>query len=101
ILAVFAVAAGVIGQRLPTGFVAEEDQGYLFVNVQLPDAASLPRTDEVTRKIEGMLKDGKGVQGVLAVDGFSLLTRTAASYTAFFFVTLDPWDERRGAGLTA
>ena len=64
------------------------------MNVQLPDAASLQRTDEVTRKIEGMLEGHEGVKGVVTINGFSLLTRTAASYTAFFFVTLDPWEER-------
>ena len=101
ILAVFAVLAGLVGRRLPTGFVAEEDQGFLFLNVQLPDAAALERTDAVTRRIEAMLKESRGVKSVIAVDGFSLLTRTAAPYTAFFFVTLDPWDERRDAGLTS
>jgi HAE1 family hydrophobic/amphiphilic exporter-1 len=95
------VLAGVIGRRLPSGFVADEDQGFLLMQVQLPDAASLQRTDEVTRKIEAMLHDVKGVEGVVTINGFSLLTRTAASYTAFFFVNLDPWDERRGAGLSS
>ena len=101
ILAVFAVFAGGLGRALPTGFIAEEDQGFLLMNVQLPDAASLQRTDEVTRKIEGMLKDLEGVEGVVTINGFSLLTRTSASYTAFFFVELKPWDERRAAGLSS
>src|SRR5207247_222364 len=74
ILAGFAVLAGGLGRRLPTGFVADEDQGFLLMNVQLPDAASLQRTDAVTRKIEAMLKDWKGVQGVATINGFSLLT---------------------------
>jgi hydrophobic/amphiphilic exporter-1 (mainly G- bacteria), HAE1 family len=101
ILAGFAVVAAGLGQRLPTGFVAEEDQGFLLLNVQLPDAASLGRTVEVTRQIEKMLVDMEGVQHAVTINGFSLLTRTSASYTAFFFVTLDPWDERRRAGLHA
>jgi len=101
ILAGFAVVAGGLGRALPTGFIAEEDQGFLLMNVQLPDAASLQRTDEVTRKIEGMLKDLEGVEGVVTINGFSLLTRTSASYTAFFFVELKPWDQRRAAGLTS
>ena len=101
LLGVFAVLAGGIGRRLPSGFIAEEDQGFLLMNVQLPDAASLQRTDAVTRKIEGLLKDHKGVKRVVTINGFSLLTRTAASYTAFFFVSLDPWEERRGAGLSS
>src|SRR6267142_930292 len=101
ILAVFALLAGGLGRSLPTGFIADEDQGFLLMNVQLPDAASLQRTVEVTRKIEGMLKDFKGVQGVVTINGFSLLTRTSASYTAFFFVPLDPWHERRAPGLSS
>ena len=101
LLAGFAVLAGGLGRRLPSGFIADEDQGFLLMNVQLPDAASLQRTDEVTRKIEGILKGVKGVQGVVTINGFSLLTRTSASYTAFFFVPLDPWSERRAPGLSS
>ncbi len=101
ILAGFAVLAGGLGRLLPTGFIADEDQGFLLMNVQLPDAASLQRTDEVTRKIEGMLKETKGVRSSVTINGYSLLTRTSASYTAFFFVALDPWDERRAPGLSS
>jgi len=101
ILAAFAVLAGGLGKRLPTGFIADEDQGFLLMNVQLPDVASLQRTDAVTRKIEAMLADSKGVKSSVTINGFSLLTRTSASYTAFFFVTLEPWEERRAAGLSS
>ncbi len=101
ILAAFALLAGDLGRRLPTGFIADEDQGFFIMNVQLPDAASLQRTDAVTRKIEAMLKDFKGVHSVVTINGFSLLTRTSASYTAFFFAALDPWHERRAAGLSS
>jgi hydrophobic/amphiphilic exporter-1 (mainly G- bacteria), HAE1 family len=101
LLAGFAVVAGLLGRRLPTGFIPEEDQGYLLMNVQLPDAASLQRTDEVTRKIEKLLADTKGVRYTTTINGFSLLTRTSASYTAFFFVSLQPWDERKAPGLSA
>jgi HAE1 family hydrophobic/amphiphilic exporter-1 len=101
ILAGFTVLAGGLGERLPSGFIAEEDQGFLLLNVQLPDAASLQRTTEVTGKIENLLKDFKGVKSVVTINGFSLLTRTSASYTAFFFVALDPWDERRAPGLSS
>jgi len=101
ILAGFALVAVDLGRRLPTGFVAEEDQGFLLLNVQLPDAASLGRTIEVTRRIEEMLAETEGVEHTVTINGFSLLTRTSSSYTAFFFVTLDPWEERRGEGLHA
>jgi hydrophobic/amphiphilic exporter-1 (mainly G- bacteria), HAE1 family len=101
ILAGFAALAGGLGSRLPTGFIPEEDQGYLLLNVQLPDAASLQRTIEVTEKIEKLMAHTKGVHLTTTINGFSLLTRTSASYTAFFFISLDPWDERRGPGLSA
>ncbi|MFI5184798.1 MAG: efflux RND transporter permease subunit, partial [Vicinamibacteria bacterium] len=101
ILAGFVVLAVLIGQRLPTGFIPDEDQGYLILNVQLPDAASFQRTTEVTQKIENLLKDIHGIRYTTTINGFSLLTRTSASYTAFFFVSLEPWDERRTAGLSA
>src|SRR2546425_426448 len=101
ILAGFTVLAGGLGRLLPAGFIADEDQGFLLMNVQLPDAASLQRTVEVTRKIEDMLKEFKGVRSAVTINGFSLLTRTSASYTAFFFVALDPWDERRAPGLSS
>jgi HAE1 family hydrophobic/amphiphilic exporter-1 len=101
ILGGFTLLAGGVGRRLPTGFIPEEDQGFLLLNVQLPEAASLQRTNEVTRRIEEILTHTKGVGGVATINGFSLLTRTSASYTAFFFVSLQPWDERRGADLSA
>jgi len=100
LLAAFTVAAGLLGRRIPTGFVPEEDQGYLILNVQLPDAASFQRTTEVTRRIEDILAKTEGVLHTTTINGFSLLTRTSASYTAFFFVTLKPWDERHGDKLS-
>ena len=101
ILAGFAVLAGGLGRRLPTGFVADEDQGFLLLNVQLPDAASFQRTAEVTRRIEGILQRTEGVRFVTTNNGFSQLSGTNAPYTGFFFVVLDPWDERRGPGLSS
>jgi hydrophobic/amphiphilic exporter-1 (mainly G- bacteria), HAE1 family len=101
LLTVCTVLAGGLGRQLPSGFVADEDQGFLILNVQLPDAASLQRTDDVTRRIEDLLKARKGVKHIVTINGFSLLTRTAASYTAFLFVTLDPWHERSAAGLSS
>jgi HAE1 family hydrophobic/amphiphilic exporter-1 len=101
VLGGFALLAVLIGRRLPTGFIPEEDQGYLLLNVQLPDAASFQRTVQVTGKIEKLLADTPGVRFVTTINGFSLLTRTSASYTAFFFVSLRPWDERRHASMSA
>src|SRR4029079_11662092 len=62
ILAGFALADGIFGRRLPSIFLPEEDYGYLFLNIQLPPAASLERTDQVSKKVEAILKDTRGVQ---------------------------------------
>ena len=95
ILAGFALADGLMGKRLPASFLPEEDYGFLFLNIQLPPAASLERTDEVSRKVEAILKESDGVQYYTTINGFSLLNRVSASYNGFFFVSLKPWDERK------
>ena len=95
ILAGFALVDGVFGRRLPTSFLPEEDYGYLFLNIQLPPAASLERTDQVAQKVEKILKETEGVQYTTTINGFSLLNRVSASYNGFFFVSLAPWNERK------
>jgi HAE1 family hydrophobic/amphiphilic exporter-1 len=95
ILVGFVVLCGVLGKRLPAGFLPTEDQGYFFVNVQLPDASSLQRTDAVCKRIEEILGKTKGVKYTTTVAGFSLLSGASAPYTGFYFVSLDPWDERK------
>jgi HAE1 family hydrophobic/amphiphilic exporter-1 len=94
-LVVIGGSAILLGARLPTSFLPEEDQGYAFVNVQLPYAASLERTSEVCRKVEDILKNTPGVQYYTTVLGFSLQSQVQATYNAFFFVTLKPWAERK------
>jgi HAE1 family hydrophobic/amphiphilic exporter-1 len=94
LLAVLAVGAGFFGSRLPSSFLPEEDQGYVFLALQLPDAASLERTDKVCREIEDFLSKTPGVQYTTSVIGFSLLSLVADTYHAFFFVTFKPWSER-------
>src|SRR5262249_10183283 len=70
-----------LGKKLPASFIPEEDQGYAFVQLQLPDAASLQRTDAVMRKMDDILAHTHGIQGYDAIVGFSLLSNTSASYT--------------------
>ena len=94
ILLGFVALCAVLGKRLPAGFLPNEDQGYFFINVQLPDASSLQRTDEVCKRIEEILGKTKGVKYITTVAGFSLLSGASAPYTAFYFVSLDPWHER-------
>ena len=94
-LAIIAVVAVVMGARLPSAFLPEEDQGYAFIVAQLPYAASLERTDAVCTRIEDILKNTPGVQYYTTVEGFSLLSQVQATYNAFFFATLKPWSERK------
>src|SRR2546421_8176600 len=94
LLAALAVGAGFFGSRLPSAFLPEEDQGYVFLALQLPDAASLERTDKVCREIEDFLGKTPGVQYTTSVIGFSLLSLVADTYHAFFFVTFKPWSKR-------
>jgi HAE1 family hydrophobic/amphiphilic exporter-1 len=95
ILAVFGAAAGFFSNRVPSSFLPDEDQGYFFINLQLPDASSLRRTDEVTKRIEKILAETPGVKYTTSVVGFSLLSFVRTSYNAFFFVTLKDWDVRK------
>ena len=83
-----------LGRVLPTSFVPNEDQGFLFMQLQLPDAASLQRTDVVAHKIEKMLAETDGVQSYTTIVGFSLLSNISQSYAGFYFVQLKPWAER-------
>src|SRR6266850_2402061 len=95
------VIAVTMGKSLPSSFVPEEDQGYAFIQLQLPDAASLQRTDGVMRKMDDILAHTHGVQGYDAIVGFSLLSNTSASYTGFYFLQFDPWHERESFELSA
>jgi HAE1 family hydrophobic/amphiphilic exporter-1 len=95
VLAAVAALAVIMGGRLPTGFIPLEDQGYLFVALQLPDASSLQRTDSGAQRVTDALLHTPGIEGVIAVNGFSLLTLTQSTNTAFFFVTLKPWEQRK------
>ncbi len=97
-LVVLAIGAGWFGKKLPGGFLPEEDQGYMFVQVQLPFAASMERTDAVCRQVEQILDKTPGVKYFTTVSGFSLLSGIRNTYSAFFWVTLKDWGERRKPG---
>ena len=94
LLAVCCVAAGFFGSRIPSSFLPDEDQGFLYINLQLPNDASLERTTAGAANVEKILRDTPGVQYTTSVVGFSLLSLVQTSYNAFFFVTLKPWDQR-------
>ena len=84
---------------LPSGFLPFEDQGYFFVNVQLPDGASLGRTTQVVEEVETILRNTPGVQYVVTIGGLSILSNVYASNAASMFVVLSPWDERNSPAL--
>ncbi|HVU16524.1 MAG TPA: multidrug efflux RND transporter permease subunit [Candidatus Didemnitutus sp.] len=94
ILAGFTAIALWFGKKLPTSFLPEEDQGYVYVGLQLPNAASLQRTSEAARKVEEVLKNTPGVKSYTSVIGFSLLSTVYNTYSGFFFVNFKPWSER-------
>ena len=95
LLVLMTAATGMIGRLVPGGFLPEEDQGYLYANVQLPNAASMQRTDAVTRELEQIIMATPGVQYCTTVVGFSLLSGVSNTFSGFFFVTLKPWHERK------
>ncbi len=89
------ILAGFFGTRLPSSFLPDEDQGYIYMNLQLPNASSLQRTEATAHQIEEVLAKTPGVQSTASVVGFSLLSLTRSSYSAFFFVTLKEWKDRQ------
>jgi HAE1 family hydrophobic/amphiphilic exporter-1 len=94
LLAAISVVAFFISKRLPSSFLPEEDQGYVYVALQLPNAASLQRTSAAAQQVEKIIMNTPGVAGCTSVIGFSLLSRVQDTYSAFFFVTEKPWSER-------
>src|SRR5215510_887156 len=94
-LILLAVIAGGLGKILPGGFLPDEDNGYLVVALQLPDAASFQRTDAVVRTIGEMIGQTPGVRGYNAITGFNLLTGASTPYSATIFVRFDFWDNRK------
>jgi HAE1 family hydrophobic/amphiphilic exporter-1 len=94
VLAAFAAACVFLNTRLPTSFLPEEDQGYVYVSLQLPNAASLQRTSEAARKVEQIIMGTPGVKTCTSVIGFSLLSTVYNTYSGFFFVNFKPWSER-------
>jgi HAE1 family hydrophobic/amphiphilic exporter-1 len=86
--------------RLPTGFVPAEDQGYVFANVQLPDAASLERTQATMSRVEEILMNTPGISDVISVAGYSLLTGTNSSNMGMVFIIFEPWEDRQDSTVT-
>ena len=94
-LGLLAVVAGSLGKGIPMGFLPDEDQGYLFAGIQLPNVASLQRTDEATKKVEEILKNTPGVEYYSSVIGYNMLSQANTTYNTFFFISLKNWAERK------
>src|SRR5215469_15665991 len=95
LLAAALVLAGFLGKLIPTSFLPDEDQGYFFAGIQLPNAASLQRNDAIVKQCEDILKNTPGVQYYSSVVGFSMLSGVYNTYSSFFFIAEKPWHERK------
>ncbi len=93
-LALMAVAAVFLGGKLPSSFIPQEDQGYLFALIQLPQASSLQRTSELARQVEKIVENQPGVQYCTTVVGLNMLSQVQMTYSSFFFIALEDWDKR-------
>ena len=91
----FTALAGWFGMKLPTSFLPDEDQGYVYVALQLPNASSLQRTDALASQVEEVLRNTPGVAHVTSVIGYNMLSSVQNTYSSFFWVTLKEWKERK------
>jgi hydrophobe/amphiphile efflux-1 (HAE1) family protein len=83
--------------QLPTGFLPTEDQGYVFANVQLPDAASLERTGQLMKELDEIIRNTEGVADWVSVAGYSMLSSTSGSNMGMIFIIFEPWEDRGSA----
>ncbi|KAB2638801.1 MAG: multidrug efflux RND transporter permease subunit [Verrucomicrobia bacterium] len=90
-----------IGKHVPGGFIPDEDKGYLFVAVDLPEGASLQRTDAALKQVEEIVCKTKGVRSALAVGGMNILNSLNFPNAALMFVGLEPWEQRKAPELQA
>lgn len=90
--------SALFGSKLPPSFVPEEDNGYLYAFSQLPNASSQQRTDAVSKQVSDIIASTPGVEHVTTIVGFNLLSGVQTTYSAFYFITLKPWDERTKPG---
>mgnify|MGYP006268693029 CR=1 FL=1 len=95
ILVGITLLAFLLSKLSPSGFLPEEDQGYLFAVIQLPDAASLERTSQTAQKVEDILSKTPGIESYSTVTGYNMLSQVTNTYSAFFFITLKDWSERK------
>ena len=92
LIVVVVLGAGLIGRQLPAGFIPDEDQGLLGVNVQLPPGASLERTAALLTTVEEIVGKTAGVESFATIGGFGLVTNTYQPNFGTILVRLQPWD---------
>ena len=90
--------AGFLGTSIPTSFLPDEDQGYVFAGIQLPNASSLQRTDAIMQQAEDIIQKTPGVEFCTSVVGYSMLSGVNNTYSGFFFITFKEWSRRRAPG---
>ena len=102
-LLLVAVFAGIylLGKHVPGGFIPDEDKGFLFVAVQLPEGASLQRSDEILKQVESIVCSTHGVRSGLGLAGFNILNALNFPNAAMMFVGLEDWEERKDPALHA
>ena len=102
-LLLVAVVGGIVllGKSVPGGFIPDEDKGYLFIAVELPEGASLQRSDAILKQVEGVVAETKGVRSAIALAGMNILNSLNVPNCALMFVGLEDWKERQGPGLSA
>ncbi len=94
LLGVILLGVVLLGKKIPMGFIPEEDQGYVLVNIVLPPASSLQRTAEVSKKVDSFLAEEESILSYTTINGYSALTSSFQPNTAFVFISLKPWEER-------
>ena len=99
LIGVVVVGAGFFGKRLPAGFIPDEDQGLLGVNVQLPPGASLERTGAILTRVEQIVAKTEGVDAYTTIGGFGLVTNTYQPNFGTILIRLKDWEERHGEAL--
>ena len=97
LIVIMGIGTGLIGSRVPGGFLPDEDQGYMFAGIQLPDSASLQRTEAAITQMEKIVMATPGVEYCTAVSGYSLLSGVTNTYSGFLWISLKPWEERKSA----
>ncbi len=90
-----------LGKVVPGGFIPDEDKGFLFVAIELPEGASLQRSDEVLKQVEAVVGKTKGVRSALGICGMNILNSLNVSNAAMMFIGLDDWEERKSPELSA